>query len=307
MLCPSSMFISRLSLLTVVPVLFLLALGGCAPAPSPYVAAFAGGIAIQAEGDSFTMGDGSSGPNPPVSQSFSYSYTVAKCETTNAEYSQFIADGGYTTQGYWTTNGWAAKTTGGWSSPDGMNFVNLSGSNQPASGVSWYEAVAYCNWRSVKEGLAPAYDGTGKADLNASGYRLPTEVEWEYAAAKGERGQAERIYPWGDVWDSSKAVCNAAGATQPGDVGSKSPAGDTPQGLADMSGNVMEWCSDNVQSSVVYGTNRYSFVDDSQNQYFAIRGGGVYNPEVFVLSCAFRGGNVPTLRNLGCGFRVTRR
>jgi len=269
-----------------------------------YLPSFAGGIAIKAAGDSIAMGDGTYGPN--VSESFSYSFTMSKYEITNSQFAQFISDGGYTTQSYWTTNGWTYKQSAGWTQPAYWTDANFIGANQPVVGVTWYEAVAFCNWRSAKDSLTPAYDSAGHATLSASGYRLPTEVEWEYAAAKGESGQAERIYAWGDTWDSSKAVCNA---TRTADVGSKSMAGgDTPQGLADMSGNVLEWCSDNWQTdgSIAIGTDRHYFVDDSTSHFFILRGGawGYAGEEIF--RCAYRYVDNPSNRVYSIGFRVVR-
>ena len=94
---------------------------------------------------------------------------------------------------------------------------------QPVVGVCWHEARAYCAWLSVQTGEL---------------WRLPSEAEWE-AAASGPEG---RRYAWGDDFDASR--CNSfeshvRGTTPIGVF----PAGDTPQGLADVSGNVWEWTS----------------------------------------------------------------
>ena len=253
----------------------------------------------------FTMGE------PNVDENISSSYNASKYEITNAEFAQFIADGGYSTQSYWTANGLAWK--GSTIQPGYWTDINFNGSNQPVVGVSWYEAAAFCNWRSAKEGLTPAYNGSGQATLSANGYRLPTEVEWEYAAAKGASGQAERTYAYGSgTFDPSKVVCSVspASATQTADVGSKSTAGDTPQGMTDMSGNVWEWCSDNYQadgSITTPSTDRYYFVDDSTSQAFLLRGGAWYRANEGYFRCAYRGYLNTNVRDYGIGFRVVRR
>ena len=264
-------------------------------------------IAIPASGDSFYMGDGTYGPN--ISETISSSYNVSKYEITNAEFAQFIADGGYSTPSYWTTNGLAWLGT---TQPALWTDSNFNGGNQPVVGVSWYEAVAFCNWRSAKEGLTPAYNGSGQAALSANGYRLPTEVEWEYAAAKGASGHAERTYAYGSgTFDPSKAVCSVspASATKTADVGSKSTAGDTPQSLADMSGNVWEWCNDNwqVDGSIMVATDRYYFVDDLTSQSFLLRGGSWSNTNESFFRCAYRYSMAPFSRGSSIGFRVVRR
>ncbi len=267
-------------------------------------------ITIIVSSDSFTMGDGTYGPG--VVQTISDSFKVSRYEITNTEFAGFIADGGYSTSSssYWTTNGWAAATGGGWTQPLFWSDGNFNGANQPVVGVSWYEAVAYCNWRSAKEGLIAAYNVAGQAAPNAAGYRLPTEVQWEYAAAKGASGQQERIYPWGSTWDPSLTVCSVppASASKTAEVGSKSTAGDTPQGLADMSGNVWEWCSDNYQSDagITSGTDLYYFVGDSTAQSFLVRGGAWNNTYEISFRCAYRLGNEPYSRYSFIGFRVVR-
>lgn len=267
-------------------------------------------VSINAAGDSFMMGDGEHGPN--VTETISYTFSMSKYLITNSQFALFIFDGGYATKSYWTTKSWAWK--GNLAQPAYWTDCSFNGPSQPVVGVSWYEAVAYCNWLSVKEGLVPAYDGSGRANLSASGYRLPTEVEWEYAAAKGAPGQAERTYPWGNTWDSKKAVCRVspASASKTADVGSKSPEGDTPQGLSDMSGNVWQWCSDNAQSDAsVAGSpplDRHYFQSDSTRSYFVLCGGSWY--VYFEPGCrsAFRKFHcVPGARHHVIGFRVVRR
>jgi uncharacterized repeat protein (TIGR02543 family) len=262
-------------------------------------------VSIDAAGDTFTMGDGTYGPN--ISEAISYSFQMSKYEITNSQFAQFIAEGGYSTQSYWTTNGWAQKISNGWTQPHLLTNPGFDGANQPVTTVSWYEAVAFCNWLSAKEGLTPAYNSLGQTDVSAYGYRLPTEVEWEYAAAKGASNQTERIYTYGDTWDSSRIVCCVYG---PKDVGSKSPGGDTPQGLVDMSGNAAEMCSDNFQSdaSIAAGTDRYYFSDDSADQVFCTRGGYWLEDMEYAFRCADRGAKVqPSIQYYAVGFRVVRR
>jgi formylglycine-generating enzyme required for sulfatase activity len=266
-------------------------------------------IAIHAAGDSFTMGDGTFGPG--VIESISSDYSMSKYLITNSQFSQFIADGGYAEQSYWTTNGWAWKAKK--NQPGNWTERQFNGPDQPVVGVSWYEAVAFCNWLSVKESLTPAYDSSGRADLTATGYRLPTEVEWEYAAAKGAPGENRRLFPWGDKWDPALAVCQVkpSNALRSANVGSKSPQGDTPQGLTDMAGNVWEWCSDNEEGdpSIARSTSmdRYHFQDDGATHRFILRGGSWVIAFPNGMRSAFRSFvSTPGSRYNVYGFRVVR-
>jgi formylglycine-generating enzyme required for sulfatase activity len=273
-------------------------------------------VRISAASDSFTMGDGTVGPN--VTQSISYSYYLTECEITNTLFAAFIADAGYTTQSYWTTYGWTWKS--GITEPCYWTDILYNGANQPVVGVSWYEAVAYCNWRSAKDGLTPAYDSSGLANLTATGYRLPTEVEWEYAAAKGAIGQAERKFAYGgsgaDPLETGRVVCSVSPAIagRPADVGSKSTGdplttGDTPQGLCDMSGNVWEWCSDNWQAnaSVSSAMDRYYFAGAGDLSRFVFRGGSWSDTSSTNVRCAVRYDQYASARNdYTRGFRLCR-
>lgn len=127
-------------------------------------------------------------------------------------------------------------------------FKALAGyENKPADEVTWYGAAFYCNMLSEQQGLTPLYnlDDWSCQVYSKTGYRLPTEAEWEYAA----RYNDGRKYPWGDQ-EPDEAYANIKRQVKdPVDVlttpvGSFSPKGDSKLGLCDMAGNVAEWCND---------------------------------------------------------------
>ncbi len=68
---------------------------------------------------------------------------------------------------------------------DPINGSHFKGPDLPTEMVSWGKAALYCNLRSEAEGLQPCYNESGECDFEASGYRLPTEAEWEYACRAG--------------------------------------------------------------------------------------------------------------------------
>ena len=85
----------------------------------------------------------------------------------------------------------------------------------PSPASAGRDAVTYCNWLSEQEGLPPAYEQKdGNWALRApmtTGYRLPTEAEWEYAARNGGPGKPQRRYDWGDALPVPPGHANLAG------------------------------------------------------------------------------------------------
>ena len=129
--------------------------------------------------------------------------------------------------------------------------------NHPVVGVSWYGAVAFCNWLSEKQGLEPCYDLATwtQTNLQGGGYRLPSESEWEYSC-RGPESNPSRYEPFAFGDDPSYSMSSCAenplfapymvwcgsndGWTE--EVGARLPV--NGWGLHNMHGNATEWCQD---------------------------------------------------------------
>ena len=156
-------------------------------------------------------------------------------------------------------------------------------SNAPVTRVSWHDALAYCEWLTEK-----LRDHVG--NLGACRVTLPSEAEWERAA----RGTGGREYPWGNKADPEKANCAETGIGEPSAVGCF-PAGISPYGCEEMSGNVWEWTR--------------SLGDREQPDDLSVSGprvlrGGSCGLDAAGVHCAVHFKGDPAARNGDIGFRV---
>jgi len=169
-------------------------------------------------------------------------FFISEIEVTNHQYQEFIKETNH-------------RAPTGWKDGD----FPLGAANEPVTGVTWQDAVDYCQWLSTKVGATA---------------RLPSEAEWEMAA----RGPQGLRYPWGNEWDDRAA----ASEKKQGFVHAvrSYPAGRSPCGAYDMAGNVWEWVAD-VRDPEGKPVN----VDDAANRVIK---GGAANEHQALISAASR-------------------
>ncbi len=232
---------------------------------------------VPISGGPYEIGD--EGERCPVSLK---PFQMARFPVTNAQFRAFIEDGGYRRSEYWTSAGWEWRKRAG--EPGGYAYDPVWGTaNRPVVGVTWYEAVAYANWLKKKTGRP---------------YRLPTEAEWERAAA----GLEHRRYPFGSRASDDVANAREAGVGQTTAVGIF-PHDKTPEGIYDMAGNVWEWCS-----SLMLG---YPYQSEDGREDLTAPGprvlrGGAYDSLRQNIHCTQRRPGEPQARVQLIGFRLVR-
>ncbi len=218
----------------------------------------------------FLMGSPTGQDNEqPVRRVWIDPFELAECQVTNAEYARFLAATNHRPPLHW-------------------NDANFCDPQQPVVAPSWFDAVAYCEWLNQVCGRT-----------ENSGYRLPTEAEWERAA----RGGAEqKQFPWGD--QAPETLSNYANRwkTGPERVGQ---AERNFYGLCDIGANVHEWCADWFDAD-------YYRISPDRNPQGPADGtrrssrGGSWRHYTKVSRCAGRSSIPPEFQYSDYGFRVAR-
>jgi iron(II)-dependent oxidoreductase len=217
---------------------------------------------------------------------------------TNGAYAEFVADGGYDERRWWTDTGWAWRQeaelehpefwapdgAGGWVRAR-FGRTEALPADEPVQHVCWYEADAYARW---------------------AGRRLPTEAEWEKAAASGPDG-AKRRYPWGDEEPTAELANLATGARFAPTPAGSFPAGASPWGCRQMIGDVWEWTASDFLPYP--GFRSFPYREYSEvffgSDYKVLRGGS-WATHPSAIRTTFRNWDYPIRRQIFAGFRTAR-
>jgi len=237
-------------------------------------------------------------------------FAISRTPVTNGQFLEFVEAGGYDERDYWSDAGWRWRCDAAADSPvywirDGDTWRRQSfdaivelNPDAPVVHVNWWEAHAYCRWK---------------------GRRLPTEFEWEVAAAgepdgRGNLAATKRRFPWGDDPSEALACANVDGISavegtdrpwprEYADVDA-CPAGDSAFGCRQMLGNVWEWTASPFEPFPGFEPDMY---EDYSEPWFGDRRvlrGGSWATRLRMAYNTYRNYFPPERRDIFAGFRT---
>lgn len=225
-------------------------------------------------------------------------FAIARAPVTQAEFAEFVEDGGYRRREWWSDEGWAWRESAGkphpvywrrqadgWVRRDFDRWVPLE-PHRPVIHVNFYEAEAFCRW---------------------AGRRLPTEAEWEAAAAgtpAGNRlGERKCTFPWGEEPPTPERANLDGSAMGCVDVGA-CPNGDGAFGVRQMIGNVWEWTSTTFLPYPGFEIDAYREYSEPWFGTRKVLRGGCWATRSRLIRNTYRNFYTPDRRDVWAGFRT---
>ena len=256
---------------------------------------------VQIPGGTFRLGAGRDEPFVFDNEKWAHPvplrpFAIARAPVTQAEFAAFVADDGYRRSELWGPAGWRWRQAGevwhpihwrsegnGWLRRDFDRWLPLE-PHRPVIHVNWYEAEAYCRW---------------------AGRRLPTEAEWETAAAASgnDLSAPKRRFPWGDEPPNPARAqldgyrlgcCNVAAL----------PAGDSHFGCRQMIGNVWEWTASDFLPYPGFVADPYRDYSQPWFGTHKVLRGGAWTTRSRLLRNTWRNFYQPDRRDVWAGFRT---
>ena len=227
-------------------------------------------------------------------------FSISKTAVSNGEFAAFVEDGGYNRRELWSEEGWNWKESAGaehpvywrrepsgrWLRRNFDQWVDLQ-ERVAIIHVNWYEADAYCRWARR---------------------RLPSEAEWEMAAAcepgsGGGISNHKRMYPWGDTPPTPEHAnldWRAGGCIEVDAL----PAGDSAFGCRQMIGNSWEWTSTTFGGYPGFVAGPYKEYSEPWFGDHKVLRGGCWATRSTMIRNAYRNYYTPDRRDVWCGFRT---
>jgi gamma-glutamyl hercynylcysteine S-oxide synthase len=223
-------------------------------------------------------------------------FAIDRFPTTVRRYSEFVRSGGYERQDFWTAEGWKWVSEEGHSSPQGwipdldggwlvrrFGHVEPLDPTEPVEHVSFHEAQAFAQYL---------------------GGRLPTEIEWEKAAAWNPATEQSRTYPWGETPPTSDHANLGQSGWGPAPVGSY-PAGASAYGVEQLLGDGYEWTTSLFESYPGY--EMFPYPEYSEvffgGDYRVLRGAS-WATSKSVARTTYRNWDYPIRRQIFAGIRL---